>query len=184
MPPIPEPTQDLAHPTKGCNRKTLLPLYQSVIRSVIDYGSPVYGLALPSQLNLLELVQNSALRITTEAFRTSPAISLCAETTIPPQKFRQISLTVNFLSTVASNPSLPLYHQLFGTLPHSPCSPHIRRNLHRAMARIFRYQWLPQVFSETLPWLLPVPQVDLELAKSVKSTTPSLTVSSTPHSNH
>jgi len=161
----------LAHPTKGCNRKTLLPLYQSFIRFVIDYGSPVYGLAPPSQLNLLEPVQNSALRIATGAFRTSPAISLCAETGIPPVKFRQMSLTANFLFTVATNPSLSLYHQLFEALPFKPNSSHIRHSLHRAMSRTFRYQCFPQVFSETRPWLLPIPQVDLELAKSVKLTT-------------
>ena len=52
----------LAHPSKGCNRKTLLPLYQSLIRSILDYGSPNYGLAPASQLSLLDPVQNTALR--------------------------------------------------------------------------------------------------------------------------
>ena len=85
------PLKILAHPTKGCNRKTLLPLYQSFIRSVIDYGSPVYGLTPPSQLNLLKPAQNSALRIATGAFRTSPAISLYTETGIPPLKSRRMS---------------------------------------------------------------------------------------------
>jgi len=35
----------LAHPITGFNRKVLLPLYQSLIRSILDYGEPIYGLA-------------------------------------------------------------------------------------------------------------------------------------------
>ena len=40
----------LAHPSKGCNRKTLLPLYQSLIRSILDYGFPP-SMASPLPLN-------------------------------------------------------------------------------------------------------------------------------------
>ena len=73
----------LAHPSTGCNRKTLLPLYQSLIRSILDYGAPVYGLAPPSQLAILDSIQNSAIRLCTGAFPTSPAFRLCADADSP-----------------------------------------------------------------------------------------------------
>jgi len=38
----------------------------------------------PSLLKLLDPIQNAALRIITGAFRTSPALSLCADVGIPP----------------------------------------------------------------------------------------------------
>ena len=59
----------LCHPTTGCNRKTLFPVYKLLIQSIIYYGSPIYNLAPPSQLKLLDSVQNSSLRILTGAFQ-------------------------------------------------------------------------------------------------------------------
>ena len=45
----------LSHPKYGCNRNILIPLYTTLVRSILDYGSPIYGLASPSQLKLLDL---------------------------------------------------------------------------------------------------------------------------------
>ena len=99
----------LAHPSKGCSRKVLLPLYQFLLRSIFDFVSPIYGLASPSNLRLLDPIQNSALRITMGAFRASPAISLCVELEIPPLHFRRLELTGKFLATAFSYPSLPIH---------------------------------------------------------------------------
>jgi len=52
----------LSHPTLGCNRKRLLPLYTTLVRSIIlDYSVPIYGLSPQSQLSLLQTVQNAAI---------------------------------------------------------------------------------------------------------------------------
>ena len=61
----------LSHPSKGCNRKLLLQLYKSLVRSRLDYGAPVYNLANKSALALLDPIQTSALRLALGAFRTS-----------------------------------------------------------------------------------------------------------------
>ena len=66
----------LVHPTTGCNRKTLLPLYQSLVRSILEYGSPIYGLSPKSHLALLDPIQNSAIRLCTGAFRTLSLIHI------------------------------------------------------------------------------------------------------------
>ena len=74
----------LSHPKTDCNCKILLPFYQSPIRSVLDFRSPVYGLAPPSQLEIFDTIQNSAVRFITGAFRSSPALSLCVVVGVLP----------------------------------------------------------------------------------------------------
>jgi len=91
------------------NRKTLIPLYQTLVRSILDYGSPIYGLVTPSQLRLLDTIQNSAIRFATGAFRTSSALSLCAETGIPPLDFRRLTLTAKLLTAIIRT---PIFHSM------------------------------------------------------------------------
>ena len=54
-------------PHTGCKRNRLIPVYQTLIRSILDYGSLIYSLAPKSQLALLDPIQNSAIRICTGA---------------------------------------------------------------------------------------------------------------------
>ncbi|XP_055936843.1 uncharacterized protein LOC129966444 [Argiope bruennichi] len=60
----------------GADRTSLLRIYQSVILSRIDYGCEIYGTARSGVLRNLDTVHNSALRICSGAFRTSPVHSL------------------------------------------------------------------------------------------------------------
>ena len=99
----------LTHPPTDCNRKTLLPLYQSLIRSILDYAAPVYGLAPPPQLALLDTIQNSAIRLCTGAFRTSLALSLSADARIPPLHYRRLTLSAGLLFSIAQLPSTPIH---------------------------------------------------------------------------
>ena len=99
----------LFYPKYGCSRRILLLLYSTFVRYILNYGSPVYGLASPTQLKLLDPVQNAALRIATGAFRTSPASSLCAETGVPPLHYRRLTLTAKFLTTILQHPKTSAY---------------------------------------------------------------------------
>lgn len=47
----------------GANRETLLLIYQAMIRSIIDYGSFVYGSASKTVLDRLNVVQTRALNL-------------------------------------------------------------------------------------------------------------------------
>jgi len=69
-----------SHQSRGCNRKHLIRLYKSLIRSQLDYEAPIYNLTNKSVLALL----NTSLRLALGAFRTSTGIELCAETADPP----------------------------------------------------------------------------------------------------
>ncbi|XP_055943540.1 uncharacterized protein LOC129974623 [Argiope bruennichi] len=72
--PVVEESSQL--PDGGADRTSLLRIYQSVILSRIDYGCEIYGTARSSVLRNLDTVYNSALRICSGAFRTSPVHSL------------------------------------------------------------------------------------------------------------
>ena len=61
-------------------------LYDSTIRSKLDYGCMVYGSVCDSHLKMLDPIQNKALRICLGAFRTSPISSLFQETSSRPKK--------------------------------------------------------------------------------------------------
>ena len=54
----------------GTDEKTLH-LYRALIQCKLDYGSVVYGFARKSYLQMLEPIQNYALRLCLGAFRTS-----------------------------------------------------------------------------------------------------------------
>ena len=60
----------------GADRKVMLRLYRSLVRSKLDYGCSVYGSARKSYMQILDHVHNQGLRLCLGAFRTSPLESL------------------------------------------------------------------------------------------------------------
>ncbi|KAI5737978.1 hypothetical protein M8J77_001407 [Diaphorina citri] len=98
---------------KGLRRQTLMRLYHAYILPVLDYGSIVYGSARTKELDKLNVVHHTALRIVTGAFRTSPIVSLLAECGQPTLQVRRNIRCVNYISNVARNPNHPCYLLLF-----------------------------------------------------------------------
>jgi hypothetical protein len=64
------------HTDWGADSVTLLRLYRSHLRFMLDYGCVVYGSVRPSYLALPDLVKYAALRVCLGAFQTSPIPSL------------------------------------------------------------------------------------------------------------
>ena len=67
----------------GADRKVLLHLYRTIVRSKLDYGSIVYGSARESYLKTLDTIHHQGIRLALGAFRTSPADSLLVEANEP-----------------------------------------------------------------------------------------------------
>ena len=82
----------------------LLKIYQTHIRSKLDYGCTIYGSARKSYLQLLDTVQNSSLRICFCAFRTSLAVSLQVENGDFPLELRQNKLFLQYILKLSSTP--------------------------------------------------------------------------------
>ena len=118
----------LSHPRLGCNRRLLLQLYRSLVRSQLDYGAPVYYQARKSTIKLLDTIQATSLRLSLGAFRTSPHLSLCAEAAEPPLLFRTLTLTANFLASSAQIPELPIYDSIHST--QNPLLLSLKTHLH------------------------------------------------------
>lgn len=97
----------------GADRKTLLSLYRSLVRSKLDYGSIVYGSARRSYRSVLDTIQNQALRICLGAFRTSPVDSIHVEANEPPLEFRRRKLALQYAIKMKSNESNPAFEAVF-----------------------------------------------------------------------
>lgn len=81
----------------GANPNTLLLFYQAYIRSIIDYGSILYGSASDSNLKRIDTVQNKALRICIGAMKSTPLVPLHVETLEPPLQLRRQYLSEKFI---------------------------------------------------------------------------------------
>lgn len=80
----------------GADRKTMLRIYKAMILSKIDYGSIVYSSAKDNVLCRLDPVHNAALRLCTGAFKSSPVISLYADSGVPPLAIRREKLCLQY----------------------------------------------------------------------------------------
>ena len=96
----------------GADRKTLIRLYKTLIRPVIDYGCQVYDGGAEGYLKQLEPLQNKCLRMATGAFCTSPTLALAVEANLPPLWLRRIELTLRYASRVQSDASHSAYFSL------------------------------------------------------------------------
>ena len=78
----------------GACTKVLRAFYIAYIRSKLDYGSTLYAGAPEVNLRKLEVTQNNSLRLMLGARKTSPILSLRAESGIPSLSFRRKFLTI------------------------------------------------------------------------------------------
>ena len=81
--------------------------------ALFKVGGPIYGMANRSALAILDSIQSSGLRLVTGAFRTSPRMSLCAETASLPLSYRRETRTAKFLTSLSQDPSTLNYTYYF-----------------------------------------------------------------------
>ena len=103
----------VSHTDWGADRKVLLNLYRTIIRSKLDYGSIIYGSARKSYLEMLDPIHHQGLRLALGAFRTSPSESLLAEANEPSLYNRRLKLSMQYALKLKSNPSNPTYETVF-----------------------------------------------------------------------
>ena len=100
----------------GADRKVLLRLYRTLVRSKLDYGCIVYGSARPSYLRKLDSFHNQGLRLALGAFRTSPVNSLYAEANEPSLNLRRKKLSLQYYLKLKSNCDNPTHKVVFEPL--------------------------------------------------------------------
>ena len=60
----------------GADSKILINIYKSLIRSILDYGSPLYMTAKNSLLAFLVIIHNASVIMAIGVFRSSPINSI------------------------------------------------------------------------------------------------------------
>ena len=103
----------VAHTDWGADRKIILNLYRTIVRSKLDYGCIVYGSARPLYLKTLDTIHHQGIRLALGAFRTSPADSLLVEANEPSLKDRREKLSLQFGIKLKSNRSNSTYNTVF-----------------------------------------------------------------------
>lgn len=90
----------------GGHPQTLNLLYNSIVRSYLDYGASAYANAAKSNLNKLTVTNNVCLRRVTGCSKTTPINTLCAIASQPPLEFRRKLTTAKELIKHAQFQSL------------------------------------------------------------------------------
>lgn len=111
--------KSLSRKTWGSDRVTMLRLYRALIRSKLDYGSIVY-ISAGEALKKLDPVHNAAIRLCIGAFRSSPVVSLYAESGEAPLSIRRQSLVLQYYVRVKQNPRNPAYDSIHERWPELP----------------------------------------------------------------
>ena len=97
----------------GADRKVMLRLYRSLIRSNLDYGCIVYGSARKSYLQMLDPIHNQGLRLCLGAFRTSPVESLYVDAHEPSLGAKRARLSLQYATKIKSLTNHPAHNAVF-----------------------------------------------------------------------
>jgi hypothetical protein len=97
----------------GADSKTLIKIYNSLIRSILDYGSPLYMTSRNSALTMLDVTHNAGVRMASGAFRNSLINSILNITGEQPLHNRRNQLMLQYAVRTATNPNKPTYYTVF-----------------------------------------------------------------------
>ena len=161
----------IAHTEWGVDRRTLLKLYRSLIRSKLDYGSSIYQSARKTYLKILNPICHGGLRLVLGAFRTSPVESLYAEANEAPANIRNNKLATQYYAKLKSCPSNPAYnatfHLRYGELfekREKAIKPYgLRMKSMLQQSKISIKNIHQDILPKTPPWILEKPKVILKL---------------------
>ena len=171
-----------SNPEWGGDTETLLHLYRSLVRSKLDYASPIYGSARPSYLRMLDPIQNQGLRLALGAYRTSPIPSLQAEAYEPPLHLRRKQLSLQYAIKLSSNPKNPAYKSIFEidnqtieifTSKPNEIKPFALRIEKDLLELKFTENSTSNIWFPDIPfWHITQPEINLNLTKFKKDETP------------
>ncbi|CAG5090330.1 Protein of unknown function [Cotesia congregata] len=175
--------KSLASTVWGAEKNCLLTTYKALIRQKIEYGAIIYDSAHPHVLKALETLQNSALRISLGAYRTSPVTSLLAEALEVPLSLRRKELVMTYAAKKRMSPDNPVKECIFRTstvdanYSQRPTLP----NPLRIRLKKYSNEFNLELSCECMdigrpgpPWFNLSKLINLELAENPRKDTPSL----------
>lgn len=168
----------LGHQKWGADREILIKIYNTLIRSKMDYACMIYGTAKPTRIKIIDPIQNMALRIATGAYRSSPTNSIHCEAGEPPLSYRRMQITLNYVINLASKPNIPAYHCIFRSLNNQTIMLN-RSPIQKSIVHAFNILnlSLPKITTkneiQTPPWLLHTAKYNTQLSQMQKQETSS-----------
>ena len=179
----------VGHTDWGADRKVLLQLYQALVRSKLDYGCIVYGSSAKSNLEILDPIHHSGLRLALGAFRTSPTQSLYTEAQETSLHLRRLKLSLNYALKLKSMPDNPAYDCVFNpkeklyfeTHPKKAKPFSLRIEPHLTAAELPMERVEISDLPSTPPWELKVPEICFSLTGLNKDNTNELVYQSSFH---
>ena len=152
----------------GSTTKSLLTVYRSYIRSLLDYGCEAYDSAAESVKKSLDSVQYQALRICTGTLPLTPLNALQAETGEMPLKLRRQMLSEKFKLSVNRIPNHPILPHInhcwqFEYLKSKNCNkPFGYRTINTNISDV------EHLLPNTLPpWIMTPPNISIELKNRI-----------------
>ena len=95
----------LSHTSWGSDSRTLIKIHKVIIQSKIYYGSNVHKTASRSSLNAIDSTNNTELKLTIGAFRSSPIYSIYNIAGEPTPEIKRNNLSFKYLvRSYISNP--------------------------------------------------------------------------------
>jgi len=88
--------KSIAHNKWGADRAMLQRIYSALILSRLNYGAEIYATASQTNLDSINIIQNTALRIITGTRNSSPVISLEVEANRTPLHMQRMKLIVEY----------------------------------------------------------------------------------------
>ena len=157
----------------GAGKETLLTIYRTQIRSLLDFGMPAYFFASKYLLDKLQIVQNQALRICCGAMRSTPICVLQASCNEMPLDKRHEYICLNCKAKLLRLPahSHPARNLIEDSELEAYCFTDKDIATFNSVTKSPIFDQLviePRTLdTDPPPWLLPRPLVDLELAHQV-----------------
>ena len=96
----------------GADQVTLLRLHRALVRSVLDYGSIVYGCVSATNLHTLDIVHHAGIRLATGAFHTSCIECLLVDAGEPSLSMCRDILLCSYSAKISGFPYYPTYRSL------------------------------------------------------------------------
>ena len=120
--------KSLANSKFGADRTSMLRVYKATVRAKLDYGCQAYSSARAVDLKMLDSVHHLGIRLSTGAFRSSPVLSLYADSGEPSLENRRTRLGLQLfcrLLRLPDSPSCKTVHdtdmdQTFNEKPQMP----------------------------------------------------------------
>ena len=144
----------------GADQSTLLKLYGSLCKSKINYACQIYSSASVTNLKMLDVVHNQALRICTGAYRTSPVESLNVTAGERPLNLQRELLSINYYLKTQGFPDSLAFKILgnFSLIKNYLFRPKRSRPLHIRLKEVSSFNDMKILKCQPFrmpPWLVP-----------------------------